>query len=452
MRERAAVEGRRSAGRRGDARLLLVAGFGLCASTSAATIVGVVLPVGGPGALLVSTALAAVLGTAVLALVTLHRIGRRATEERRVAGLREAALEAELRRLRTLAAAQQALERSGTETDAWDVAVRATELVDGGVELLLASPSSSVLFRVAVTSPGRSPSHCEVGRSERCPAIRASRALVFETSESIYACPQLRHRRGGPCAAVCLPVQVLGRSVGVLHVTTRTEARPDSDDVEALGRLVAQLGTRVGILRAMERSELQASTDPLTGQLNRRTLDVLGRQLDEREVPYAVAVIDLDRFKVLNDTFGHDVGDAALRHFAAVLRREVRAGDVVCRYGGEEFVVVFPGCSTVEAAPVLHRSRRALSEESSRDDVPPFTASFGLADSTHGIDFEHVLRYADRALLRAKQEGRDRVVIADPADHPGRPTERAVPQARGTRQAVTPEVSPARPGGGAPRG
>ena len=110
-------------------------------------------------------------------------------------------------------------------------------------------------------------------------------------------------------------------------------------------------------------------------------------------------------------------GDATLDHarrlFARVLRETVRSQDVVARQGGEEFVVVFPSCGVEAATPILARVREALRDALATGGVPAFTASFGLADTTDQAGFEAALRAADAALMRAKNEGRDRLVVAD---------------------------------------
>jgi diguanylate cyclase (GGDEF)-like protein len=138
-------------------------------------------------------------------------------------------------------------------------------------------------------------------------------------------------------------------------------------------------------------------------------------------VPYVVACGDLDHFKQLNDTFGHDVGDRALRLFATVLRDSIRPNDLACRYGGEEFVVVIPDCSVDEAVSVVERVRTSLADGLSTGRLPSFTVSFGVASSRNAESFERVVSIADSALLQAKASGRDRVTVADgmPALLPG---------------------------------
>jgi diguanylate cyclase (GGDEF)-like protein len=130
-----------------------------------------------------------------------------------------------------------------------------------------------------------------------------------------------------------------------------------------------------------------------------------------------VAYADLDHFKELNDVFGHDAGDRALRMFAQVLRDALRPSDLACRYGGEEFVIVLPDCRVDESLLVLERVRQRVSLQLISGGVPSFTVSVGVASSDQAEHFDDVVDLADRALLEAKASGRDRVVVAiDPVD------------------------------------
>ena len=177
--------------------------------------------------------------------------------------------------------------------------------------------------------------------------------------------------------------------------------------------LVARkVGDRVGMLRAFQRSQTQAHTDPLTGLMNRRSLEEKVRAMTEDGTSYCAVYADLDHFKQLNDVHGHDAGDQALRLFARVLRDSVRPHDLTARYGGEEFVVVLPDCPISDAYAVINRLRDALRDAQARVSTPQFTASFGMTAARPENTFSETLELADAALLKAKAAGRDRIVIS----------------------------------------
>lgn len=161
------------------------------------------------------------------------------------------------------------------------------------------------------------------------------------------------------------------------------------------------------------RDELEAlaRTDPLTGLLNRRGLnEALARETARARragEPVSLVVIDLDRFKGLNDTYGHGAGDAALRVVADLLRRGLRAGDVAGRWGGDEFAVVFAGLPAAQAHEVVDRLRSTLSHPSNRAALPRRVSfSAGVADVRGAdADVETLMARADSALYVAKAAG-----------------------------------------------
>ena len=309
---------------------------------------------------------------------------------------------------------QNALDMAETEEEALVVSGRAIGSVTTGTGQLLLADSSRAHLRPAVAT-GEEHAGCSVPTPWSCPAVRRGATLEFPRSSALAACPRLAER-GDDLAAVCVPVTILGTPMGVLHTVTGAD-RPPSPAVRAEMETVAvQIGTRVGVLRAMSTSQLAASTDPLTGRLNRRTMEERLRELQQSGTRYAVAFADLDHFKKLNDTHGHAAGDKALRHFARVASSVVRDRDLVCRYGGEEFVMVFPGCDSHDIVPVVHRIREELSTSLTVSGLPHLTASFGVADSTYAAEPSEVVASADAGLLQAKRDGRDRVVVADRPD------------------------------------
>ncbi|NQV06748.1 GGDEF domain-containing protein [bacterium] len=171
------------------------------------------------------------------------------------------------------------------------------------------------------------------------------------------------------------------------------------------------------MLRVMSATTIQAATDPLTGLLNRRSFEDQTHELLLRGVSFSLAMVDLDHFKLLNDTHGHDAGDRALRLFARTMRSTLRADDLLSRYGGEEFVIVFPDRTTEQAAGALRRIQEELVVALAAGTVPGFTASFGLTHTNDAESLDDLCRIADSALFQAKSQGRDRIVI-DTATQP----------------------------------
>ncbi len=318
----------------------------------------------------------------------------------------------------------RALEVVDDETDAYDVIARAMAVVvpEAPVELLLADNSHAHLDRVVVSSPdGEREPGCPVDSPDHCVAARRAQVQVFPDSEDLDACRLLRGRTIGRCAGVCVPVSIMGRTVGVVHTAGPVEAPLSSSSVEALQTLANEAGNRLGMLRVMAETQLQASTDGLTGLVNRRSFENRERQLraDGRSLAFVMA--DLDHFKDLNDAYGHETGDRALRIFAETLRRGLRGDDLACRYGGEEFGILLPGADAEEAIEVIERIRATLAHATGRGDAPSFTASFGVASSEEASDYDDLVRRADAALFAAKHAGRDRICV-DGRDLPIPPT------------------------------
>jgi diguanylate cyclase (GGDEF)-like protein len=204
----------------------------------------------------------------------------------------------------------------------------------------------------------------------------------------------------------------MGHSLGVLHTTAPVNAPPSPKQVAQLSAIAQHAASRVGTLRVFHRTQLQASTDSLTGLSNRRTLEEHVRGLLANGLQYALVLCDLDHFKKLNDTHGHDAGDKALRVFADVLRGCMRSEDLPARWGGEEFALVLARATASQAAEAVGRIRAALAAALLAGSAPAFTASYGIADSSMEPQLEQLARLADDALYQAKQAGRDRAIVA----------------------------------------
>lgn len=169
--------------------------------------------------------------------------------------------------------------------------------------------------------------------------------------------------------------------------------------------------------------EHRATHDSLSGLLNRGAFVTFAtKRLDETrrdQTPASVLLLDIDHFKAINDTHGHEAGDRVLRHVSTQLRQCVRSHDITARFGGEEFAIFLPDCSNEDATQIAERIRRACESSPTHLDggrIIPATVSIGLASTTMGLPtLTTMLSAADQALYRAKRRGRNRVELADAA-------------------------------------
>jgi diguanylate cyclase (GGDEF)-like protein len=212
-----------------------------------------------------------------------------------------------------------------------------------------------------------------------------------------------------------------GETLGILHIR---ELNPNSI-LDATGlRLAITVGDQLSLalanLRLRDELRQQAIRDPITKLFNRRYMEeTLIREVSRAQrnnQPLSVIMIDIDHFKEFNDSFGHEAGDLVLLSLARFLSTRVRGSDVACRYGGEEFTLILPSATLDLArkrAEQIREGIQSIQVKYGGQTLGPITLSLGVAVfPDHGVTGEAILQLADAALYRAKQTGRNRVVVS----------------------------------------
>jgi diguanylate cyclase (GGDEF)-like protein len=219
---------------------------------------------------------------------------------------------------------------------------------------------------------------------------------------------------------VCQPLIAQNNLLGLLY----REAGPAASFSAGANQLAAMLSEQISLaianLELREQLRKQAIRDPLTGLYNRRFLEeALARETGRSArdgTPLALAILDIDHFKRINDTYGHEAGDTVLRGLGKILGETIRATDIVGRFGGEEFLLLLPGASLDVAERRAHEvleAVRAMHVAAPGSALNNITASIGLAVMPLHAAKGDALAAADAALYLAKAEGRNRVVVAD---------------------------------------
>jgi diguanylate cyclase (GGDEF)-like protein len=328
--------------------------------------------------------------------------------------LREQTLLTDHRRQEMSSKVHRALEMADDEPTALEVVgmTIASVLPGQSAELLLADNSKSNLEQAVVAGAHPDGPGCPVASPFSCVAVRSGSAVTFPSSTALDACPHLRNRGVSPCSAVCVPVTFMGRAMGVIHAIGDEGTVAHPGEIESLSMLASQAGARIGMLRTMVRTQEQASTDSMTGLINRRIFQTRIRSLRRNDTPFALVMADIDHFKRINDTYGHESGDRALKTYCEVAKDSIRQTDVMARWGGEEFAFAFPSLDPMQARDTLDRIRLELAVRLSTSDLPGFTVSYGIVATDECASLEQAVRLADDALYEAKALGRDRSVIA----------------------------------------
>jgi diguanylate cyclase (GGDEF)-like protein len=267
-----------------------------------------------------------------------------------------------------------------------------------------------------------------------CVALRRGRvyAVSGEDSGSSLTC---QHVHKSVVKYICVPLIAYGEIQGVLHIrSVEGKTAPAEEGKNPFGKsklgvagtIADYIALALANLKLREALRQQSNHDPVTGLHNRRyMMESLERELRRalrEKKPLGILMLDIDNFKKLNDSFGHDAGDAVLKEVGTFLKMQVRGNDVPCRYGGEEFLIILPGIPLDECrkrAEIIREGVKQLNVNCAGKSLPSITLSVGVAEfPNHGDLLDDLLKSADIALYQAKAAGRDRVVVGESKTHP----------------------------------
>ena len=280
----------------------------------------------------------------------------------------------------------------------------------------------------AVASWGSCSTTEPVFHPEDCWALRRGKPYGFN-----YPLPCSHVNESVGMNYLCVPLIAQGETLGIMYLEDRTSIQANSPQAvkfeqNTLNRRVNAIAERISFalsnLKLRELLRNQSIRDPLTGLYNRRYLEEsLNRELSRasrggRNV--SVVMLDLDHFKHFNDTFGHQGGDILLKEVAAVIKSRVRAGDLACRYGGEEFSLIIAEVNaegTYKCVESIRESIKHLALHHRGQTLGTITVSAGIATfPAHGTTSEELICCADDALYRAKKSGRDCIHVYEPQE------------------------------------
>jgi diguanylate cyclase (GGDEF)-like protein len=351
--------------------------------------------------------------------------GAVALGKRRLLQLRSASEDA-TERHRELAAEQAALRRVATAVAAERTADEIYRVVsDEAAELLGADGAGVLRFQspdelvIVGAHTGPAAGALVYGVGEHVPVLPGSGAArLAETGEAVLENhpPESEVERHGYRCTVIAPVYVGTRLWGLLALGAIEAGTFDEQTVGRLRDFASLLGTSIRNTEDRRLLTEMATSDPLTGLANHRTFHERLRTEVARALrhgrPLALVLLDLDQFKEINDTAGHGAGDKVLAAVSAGLQQAARAEDVLARIGGDEFALLLPETSAIDALALVERIRGAISAQPAHG--YRVTLSAGISDISHATSAEQLFRFADGALYWAKAKGRDGAWIYDP--------------------------------------
>lgn len=248
--------------------------------------------------------------------------------------------------------------------------------------------------------------------------------LAFKTKSLYisYGAERCKHCYETSVFYICVPLQTSLGFYGVLHFKLTSDMITKKEEFisteqSLITRIGADISFALNSIRYQECIKMETIQDQLTGLYNRRYLDDYFKMDKVKPIPIAVIMIDVDYFKKFNDQFGHTIGDDILHKIGVLLKRNVRADDFACRYGGEEFIMVLPGSDlkiACERAEKIREDAKLLSVSKDDKIISGITISAGISIfPEQGSTQTAIIEAADKALYKAKNEGRDRVYISN---------------------------------------
>ena len=276
--------------------------------------------------------------------------------------------------------------------------------------LYLISNSKNILSAIAIWGDSHSRHNFE---PKNCWAIRRGDIHISYPHATKLYCSHVD--KSTPQPSLCLPMIARGETIGLLHLDFKHQDTIDRS-IQNLAKTVAQnLAMSFANLQLQQKLRYQSFRDPLTGMYNRRYLqEALKKEIDraQRKGQFvSIMMLDIDHFKRFNDVYGHSAGDLVLNQVGSYLLSEIRQYDIACRFGGEELIIVMPDINlenTVLGAERIREGIKSLHLEHEGKILQAVTVSIGVSCfPDDGTKAEDLIKAADRALYRAKEDGRD---------------------------------------------
>lgn len=254
---------------------------------------------------------------------------------------------------------------------------------------------------------------------DECWGLRLKKAHQWNKSNNNLPCKHVNSDYTGQY--IDLPLVAAGDVLGLIHLEWHNNQDGVPGGMELMHNVMEQLTLTIANIKLRQELIALSIRDHLTGLVNRRFMEeYLQKELlraNRNHTHAGIVFLDIDNFKLYNDTYGHKGGDAVLKGIGSLLLKKVRGGDIASRIGGEEFIVIFPETdleTTFRRAEQISEAIRSMQVDLNGNPLGKVTVSAGIAAyPDHGIDIDSLLDFADRGLYKAKRNGRDRIEIAD---------------------------------------